>query len=135
MDRQKSDSFRRQMKAQSRKPNDCKTITKIGNVNKILCEKRLCFNCNRVKHRAAECRIKRTCQAYKRKHQLSLWKQSSTMMVSTEGSVIYPIVVFKVNNITCRGLSDTGAGSSYASSPFLEKVNIHSVRKKPNGLK
>ena len=84
--------------------SNCKTITKIENRKKILSEKTLCFNCTGVKHRAAECPSKRTCQTCKRKHHLSLCKQSSTMMVSTEGLVEYPVVVVKVNNIICRAL-------------------------------
>ena len=51
------------------------------------------------------------------------------MTVATEGSVMYPVVVVKVNNITCRPLLDTGAGSSYTSSALLEKLNIQSVTK------
>ena len=43
-------------------------------------------------------------------------------MVATEGLVIYTVVVVKVNNVTCRALLDTGTGSSYASSSFLEKT-------------
>ena len=50
-------------------------------------------------------------------------------MVATEGSVIYPAVVVKVNNITCRASLNTGTGSSYAYSAFLEKLNVQPVRK------
>ena len=49
------------------------------------------------------------------------------MMVASEESVLYPLLVAKVNNITRRALLDTGAGSSYASSALLEKLK----RKKP----
>ena len=34
--------------------------------------------------------------------------------------VIHPVVVVKVNNIMCRALLDTGAGSSYASDALLD---------------
>ena len=51
------------------------------------------------------------------------------MMVVTEGSVIYPAVVVKVNKITCRALLDTGARRSYGSSANREKVNKQPVRK------
>ena len=51
------------------------------------------------------------------------------MMVATEALVIYPAVVVKVNNITCRALLDTGAGSSYASSALLEELNMQPFRK------
>ena len=50
-------------------------------------------------------------------------------MVATEGLVIYTVVVVKVSNVTCRALLDTGTGSSYASSSFLEKLNIQPVWK------
>ena len=48
-------------------------------------------------------------------------KQSSAMMVATEESVLYPVVVVKEYNITCRPLLDNGTGSSYESSALLEK--------------
>ena len=38
-------------------------------------------------------------------------------------------MVVKVNNINCRVLLDTGAGSLYASSSLLQKLNIQPVRK------
>ena len=56
-------------------------------------------------------------------------------MVATEGSVIYLIVVVKVSNITCRASLDTGAGSSNASSPLLEKLNIKPVTKETKKIK
>ena len=51
------------------------------------------------------------------------------MMVATEGSIIYPIVVVKVNNILCRALLDTGAGSSYVFSALLGKLNLRPIRR------
>ena len=86
------------------------------------------FNCTGVKYRATESRSKKTWQICKGKHHSSYCKQSNTMMAATEGSVIYPVVVVKVNNITCRTLLDTGAGSSYGSSAPLEKLNIQPLR-------
>ena len=50
-------------------------------------------------------------------------------MVATEGSVIYPVVVVKVNNILCRALLDTSAGSSYTSSALLGKLNLRPIRR------
>ena len=40
------------------------------------------------------------------------------MMIATEGTVVYPVVVIKINSNTCRALQDTGAGSFYASCHF-----------------
>lgn len=44
------------------------------------------------------------------------------------GKVIYPVVVVEVNGIKCRALLDTGAGSSYASSAFLDHLRIRPLR-------
>ena len=109
--------------------------TKVEDHKKILSEKKLCFNCIGVKHRVVECRSKRTCQTCKGKHHLSLCRQSSTMMVATEGSVIYYVVVAKVNNINCRALLDTGPGSSYASSALPEKLKKQMFRKETKRIK
>ena len=56
------------------------------------------------------------------------------MMAATEGSVIHPVVVVKVNNILCRALLDTGTGSSYASSVFLGKLNLYPIRREIKGI-
>ena len=44
------------------------------------------------------------------------------MMVVTEASVIYPVVVVKGNNITCRALLDTDAATFCASSALLDAL-------------
>ena len=51
------------------------------------------------------------------------------MMATTEGSVIYHVVVVKANNILCRVLLDTSAGSLYASSALLGKLNLRPIRR------
>ena len=50
-------------------------------------------------------------------------------MVATERSAMYHVVAVKVNNITCRALIGTGSVSSYASTAFLEKLNVQPVKK------
>ena len=50
-------------------------------------------------------------------------------MMTTEGSVTYPLVVVKVNGIKCRALFNTGAGSSYASSTLIDRLDIDASRK------
>ena len=52
------------------------------------------------------------------------------MMVATgRGSVTYPAVVVSVGGIQCRALSDSGAGSSYASAALLDQLGKQPVRK------
>ena len=109
------------------KSTNCKTVTKVEDRKRILSEKKLCFNYTGVKHRAADCRSKRACQTCKNKHHSSICSQLKPMMVATEGSVIYPVVVVKVNNMFCRAFLDTGAGNSYASSALLGQLNLHPI--------
>ena len=52
------------------------------------------------------------------------------MMLATERSVIYPAVLIKLNNITCRALLGTGDGISYTLLAFLEKLKTKPIRKK-----
>ena len=46
------------------------------------------------------------------------------------GDAIFPVVVVKVDGITCRALIDSGAGSSYASAKLIDLV-----KKKPSATK
>ena len=111
------------------KSTNCKTVTKVEDRKRLLSEKKLCFNCTGVKHRAADCRNKKTCQTCKNECDSSISSQLNPMMVATEGSIIYPIVVVKVNNILCRALLDTGAGSSYVFSALLGKLSLRPIRR------
>ena len=114
------------------KSTNCKTVTKVEDRKRILSEKKLCFNRTGVKHRAADCRSKQTCQTCKNKHHSSIGSQLTPMMVATKGSVIYLVVVVKVNNIFCRALLNAGTGSSYASSALLGKLNLRPIRRETN---
>ena len=46
------------------------------------------------------------------------------MTDGTSGEGIFPVVVIKVNGITCRALIDSGAGSSYASANLISTLKI-----------
>ena len=98
---------------------------------KYLSEKRLCFNCTGTRHRAADCRIVRSCQKCNGRHHTSICdRDSQQMLLATgEGAVIYPVVVVDVHGIKCRALLDTGAGSSYASAALIERL-----RKQPSRM-
>ena len=39
-------------------------------------------------------------------------------------AIIYPVVVVKVNDVMCRALLDTGAGSSYISAKLVDILKI-----------
>ena len=44
------------------------------------------------------------------------------LLATSEGAVIYPVVVVNVDGITCSALLDTGAGSSYASAAIVRQL-------------
>ncbi|XP_028418013.1 uncharacterized protein LOC114543407 [Dendronephthya gigantea] len=104
---------------------DCDQVVDITSRKKILLEKKLCFNCTGVKHRASECRSKTTCFRCNAKHHTSICDDQGSatkqMMLATgKGRVIYPVVVAVVNGIKCRALLDTRAGSSYISADLVK---------------
>ena len=52
------------------------------------------------------------------------------MLLTTNTSLVtYPVLVIEVEGVKCRALIDTGAGSSYASSKLINKVNKKPIRK------
>ena len=97
----------------------------VADRRKYLSTNKLCFNCTGTKHRAAECLCKTCCQKCNGKHHTSICdKNSNQLMLATgEGLVVYPVVVVEVEEIMCRALLDTGAGSSYASATLIERLN------------
>ena len=104
---------------------DCNQVVDVPSRKKILSEKKLCFNCTGVKHRASECRSKTTCFRCNAKHHTSICDDqasvSNQMMLTTgKGTVVYPVVVAVVDGIKCRALLDTGAGSSYISAELVK---------------
>ena len=115
---------------EGRKSSECKTVAKVSERRLILSQKRLCFNCTGSKHRASECRSTKTCLTCKEKHHTSICEKSSNMLLTTNTSLVtYPVLVIEVEGVKCRALIDTGAGSPYASSKLLNKINKKPIRR------
>ena len=52
------------------------------------------------------------------------------MLLTTNTSLVtYPVLVIEVEGVKCRALIDTGAGSSYASSKLINKINKKPIRR------
>ena len=121
---------------ESHKATECQKVTDITERKGILMQKGLCFNCATRTHRASECQSKTSCQHCKRRHHSSICEQSRAgngkklLMDGKSGDAIFPIVVVKVDGITCRALIDSGAGSSYASAKLIDLL-----KKKPSETK
>ena len=112
------------------KSTECKTVAKVSERRLILSQKRLCFNCTGSKHRASECRSTKTCLTCKEKHHTSICEKGSNMLLTTNTSLVtYPVLVIEVEGVKCQALIDTGAGSSYASSKLINKINKKPIRR------
>ena len=109
------------------KPHECTKVSDPNERKKMFLKKRLCFNCAGDDHRASECRSRKTCLFCKRRHHTSICDRGNAdnSMTATQigdGPVVNPVVVVEVAGIKCRGLSDSGAGSSYACTALLERI-------------
>ena len=116
----------------SHKAVQCEKVRDTNERKRILARKGLCFNCATKQHRAAECTSKSACGNCHLRHHTSICdrknenqndKHSSgnkkLMTDGTSGEGIFPVVVIKVNGITCRALR-----SSYASANLISTLKI-----------
>ena len=110
----------------------CKAVTDTNKQRKILSEKKLCFICIGEKHRGSECKSEQTCKICNRKHHTSICNKNKRLLLTTnenKASVTHPIVLIKVDGITCVALFDTASGSSYANASLANKLGKESVRR------
>ena len=109
------------------RPHECTKVAHTGDRKIFLLSKGLCFNCAGEDHKATECKSRKTCLFCKRRHHTSICDKaksdnSMTAAQIRDSPVVYPVVVVEVAGIKCRALIDSGAASSYASAPLLEKI-------------
>ena len=113
---------------------NCDKFVTVEDRKKQLGIKQLCFNCTGNQHRAAECKSRTACWICNRRHHTSICDKSTQrdqLMTATSverKGVVYPIVTAEVNGVKCRALLDTGAGSSYASSTLLDRLQLRPIR-------
>ena len=118
----------------------CNRIQDINEKREIISSKGICFNCIGKGHRASNCKSQRSFMTCKGHHHTPLCmdgtKQKSPttrigsnntatgqkLFITPGSKAIYPVVVVKVNGITCRNIPDTSAGSSYISSTLARKL-------------
>ena len=116
---------------------ECDSVTSPAERRRILQSKRLCFNCTGTQHNASQCRSRTSCVHCKQKHHSSICDRSTTagrqtttrggvaLTATQEGEkVCHPVVLVKLNGVTCRALLDTGATASYASGYILDRLNL-----------
>ena len=130
----------------------CPKVVKPNERKQILARKGLCFNCATKFHRASDCNSKTTCGHCNRRHHTSICEQyndkhddksvqdeardtnsSGGKKVMPDGPCvegILPVVLVKVNEVMCRALIDSGAGSSYASAKLINALEV-----KPSEIK
>ena len=112
-------------------------MTSLAERRRIVQSKRSCFNCPGTQHNASQCRSRTSCVHCKQRHNSSICDRSTTagrqttnsggvaLTATQEGEkVCHPVVLVKLNGVTCRALLDTGATASYASGYFLDRLNL-----------
>ena len=84
---------------------------------------------HRLGHRAAKCHSKGS-QCCNSKHHSSVCdKKSGGVLPATgEVGVVYPVVMVKVEGVTCRILLDTGSGSTYISNRLVEEIGKKPIK-------
>ena len=123
------------------KSQECTAVPTPVDRKKFLARNKLCFNCTGKQHQAAQCPSKGSCFRCKRRHHTSICDNpgeeaeappQQPFMLVKEETVIYPVIVVKINGVTCRAMLDTAAGSSYVSASLIDhlKLRNYTTRKK-----
>ena len=106
------------------KTGECKVVTSVKERREILAKKKLCFNCVAGQHCAKACLSKSTCRKCNKREDKS---KAERKVLTASGSTtegIFPVVIVKVNGITCRAPIYSGAGSSYISGKLASMLNV-----------
>ena len=94
--------------SETRKSTDCDKVTTVDDRRKHLAKSRLCFNCTRGQHRAADCKSRSACHKCQRKHHTSICDQRDNKLMAAScnenRSVCCPVVVVEVDGIKCRAV-------------------------------
>ncbi|XP_046841042.1 uncharacterized protein LOC124435137 [Xenia sp. Carnegie-2017] len=101
-------------------------------------QKKLCFNCTAGQHHANACPSKSSCRNCHKRHHTSICDvtnreetpKTGQTVLTTDGCTgegIFPILVVKINGITCRALIDSGAGSSYISGKLASMLRVKPI--------
>ena len=115
------------------KSTECKKVPKVHERREILKQKRLCFNCTGAGHRTSDCPSKGTFRNCRGKHHTSvcdkIQPQADVLLITGEQGVVHPDVIVKVEEVVCRALLYTGAGSSYVSAQLIEKIGKKPIKR------
>ena len=126
------------------KTAECQRVKAVIQRRNILSKKKLYYNCTGEDHRVIDCRSKQTCRHCKGKNHTSICNdrnqekeqeasnkssEEQPLFVAKDFQVIYPVVVVNVDEIKCRALLNTGAGSSYISSSLANRLKKNPSRK------
>ena len=116
---------------ESHRSSECTKVKSVQERKEILKRKRLCYNCTGQNHSVSSCRS-RNCSRCNQRHHTSICSSqegppSTLFMMEETKETIHPCLVAYANKQRFRVLLDTGAGSSYVSTSF-----INHVQKKPS---
>ena len=128
----------------SHRSSECTNVLDVASRKEFLKSKRLCFNCARSGHAAAQCRSRRCGKCNSRHHTSICHRLNTTLPGNTASTSLGPsdkfygandcqrtlhsTVVAKVNGVRARIMLDSGASSSYISANLLTELNIKPYR-------
>ena len=128
----------------SHRSSECTKVLDVASRREFLKSNRLCFNCARSGHAAAQCRS-RGCGKCNSRHHTSICDRLNTTLPGNTASTslgpsdwfygandrqttLHSTVVAKVNGLRARIMLDSGASSSYISANLLTELNIKPYR-------
>ena len=87
---------------------DCSKVSTVSARKKLLAERKLCFNCTGIKHRASDCKSNTNCQNCNKKHHTSICTRDQPLLTATGTSyepLVYPVVIVNVEGVKYRALN------------------------------
>ena len=128
----------------SHRSSGCTKVLDVASRREFLKSNRLCFNCGRSGHAAAQCRS-RGCGKCNSRHHTSICDGLNTTLPGNTASTslgpsdrfygandcqttLHSTVLAKVNGVPARIMLDSGASSSYISANLLTELNIKPYR-------
>ena len=105
------------------KSSECDKLKEVSERRESLKTNQLCYNCTGKGHGVGACKS-RSCGNCGERHHTSLCPKKSRYLIGATKETIHPTLVIVANGEKFRVTLDTGAGSSFASSTFIQHLGV-----------
>ena len=103
--------------------SECDKLKEVSERREFLKTNKLCYNCAGKGHGVGACKS-RSCRNCEDRHHTSLCPKKSRYLISATKETVHPTLVIIANGEKFRAMLDTGAGSSFASSTFIQQLGV-----------